>query len=144
MLPLLLISLFRVESLSSSIAPVYNANYCPNNASYQSNGTFQTNLNVLLASLVSNVCQSDDSYYSAMGMGTTCVTNGQFLRHSDVTTATCQDCITTVAIEITQRQPLYIITEANPINPTSTKQRNQNHYPSLSMHKPRDQYQTQS
>ncbi|XP_029129661.1 uncharacterized protein LOC109813299 [Cajanus cajan] len=97
---LLFLSLFR-----SSATPIYNANYCPSNASYQSNATFEANLRVLLASLVSNVSNSDGSYYSAMGMGTTSVANGQFLCRGDLSIATCQDCITTAATEIRRRCP---------------------------------------
>ncbi|RZB43828.1 Cysteine-rich receptor-like protein kinase 25 isoform C [Glycine soja] len=100
-----LLFLFMFEIGSSSAAPVYNANYCPNNTSYNSNVTFQTNLRVLLASLVSNVSQSDGSYNSAMGMGTTSVASGQFLCRGDVSPATCQDCIASAATEITRLCP---------------------------------------
>ncbi|TKY51074.1 Cysteine-rich receptor protein kinase 25 [Spatholobus suberectus] len=102
---LLFLSLVGIGLLGSLAAPVYNVNYCPSNASYQSNVTFQTNLEVLFASLISNASQSDGSYYYAMGVGTTSVANGQFLCRGDVPAATCQDCIATAATEITRRCP---------------------------------------
>lgn len=100
-----LLFLFMFEIGSSSAAPVYNANYCPNNTSYNSNLTFETNLKVLLASMVSNVSLSDGYYFTAMGMGTTSVANGLLLCRGDVSTATCHDCISTAATEITRRCP---------------------------------------
>ncbi|KAK7391011.1 hypothetical protein VNO78_19289 [Psophocarpus tetragonolobus] len=99
---LLFLALFGIGSTG---APIYKANYCPNNVSYQSNVTFETNLRVLLASLVSNVSQSDGYYNTAMGMGTTSVANGYLLCRGDVSSATCQDCITTAATEITRLCP---------------------------------------
>jgi len=100
---LLFLSLFVIEPLFSSAAPVYN--YCPTNASYNSSATFETNLKFLLESLVSNISQSDGSYSSAMGLGTTSVASGYFLCRGDVSMATCNDCITTAATEITQLCP---------------------------------------
>uniref|UniRef100_A0A0R0EC72 Cysteine-rich receptor-like protein kinase 25 n=1 Tax=Glycine max TaxID=3847 RepID=A0A0R0EC72_SOYBN len=99
---LLFLWLFGIGSSSASI---YNANYCPNNTSYNSNLTFETNLKVLLASMVSNVSLSDGYYFTAMGMGTTSVANGLLLCRGDVSTATCHDCISTAATEITRRCP---------------------------------------
>lgn len=98
---LLFLWLFGIGSSSASI---YNANYCPNNTSYNSNLTFETNLKVLLATLVSNVSMSG-FYYTFMGLGTTSVANGQFLCRGDASAATCQDCIATAAKEITRLCP---------------------------------------
>lgn len=100
---LLFLSLFGIEPFCSSGAPVYN--YCPSNASYNSSVTFETNLRVLLESLVSNISQSDGSYSSAMGLGTASVASGYFLCRGDVSLTTCNDCITTAAAEITQLCP---------------------------------------
>ena len=103
----LLLSLFGSLTLSIIVAasPNYNAIYCPNNATYQSNNTFQTNLNVLLSSLVSNATQGGGSYASAMGFGTTNAVNGQYLCRGDVSSATCQSCVATAAAEITRKCP---------------------------------------
>ncbi|XP_047154509.1 cysteine-rich receptor-like protein kinase 10 [Vigna umbellata] len=100
---LLFLSLFVIEPFCSSAAPVYN--YCPTNASYNSTATFETNLKFLLESLVSNISQSDGSYFTAMGLGTTSAASGYFLCRGDVSLATCNDCITTAATEITQLCP---------------------------------------
>ncbi|KAL2324336.1 hypothetical protein Fmac_023394 [Flemingia macrophylla] len=89
----------------SSATPFYNANYCPTNASYQSNATFETNLRVLLESLVSNVSNSDGSYSTAMGLGTTSVASGHFRCRGDVSSTTCEDCVSTAAAEISRRCP---------------------------------------
>ncbi|XP_028221441.1 cysteine-rich receptor-like protein kinase 25 isoform X3 [Glycine soja] len=99
---LLFLSLFGIGS--SSAAPFYIDTYCPKNASYNSNVTFETNLKVLLATLVSNVSMSG-FYYTFMGLGTTSVANGQFLCRGDASAATCQDCIATAAKEITRLCP---------------------------------------
>ncbi|KAK7357543.1 hypothetical protein VNO80_16832 [Phaseolus coccineus] len=100
---LLFLSLFGIEPFFSSGAPVYN--YCPSNASYNSSVTFETNLKILLESLVSNISQSDGSYSSAMGLGTTSVASGYFLCRGDVSLTMCNDCITTAVTEITQLCP---------------------------------------
>jgi len=55
--------------------------------------------------MVSNVSLSDGYYFTAMGMGTTSVANGLLLCRGDVSTATCHDCISTAATEITRRCP---------------------------------------
>jgi len=100
---LLFLCLFGIQPFCSSATPVYN--YCPTNASYNSSLTFETNLKTLLESLVSNISQSDGSYASAMGLGTSNVASGYFLCRGDVSLATCNDCITTAATEITQLCP---------------------------------------
>ncbi|KAL2324334.1 hypothetical protein Fmac_023392 [Flemingia macrophylla] len=89
----------------TSGSPNYNDNYCPNNASYESNTTFQTNLNVLLASLTSNATQGIDSYTTVMGFGTTNAVNGLFICRADLSAATCHNCVATAAANITSRCP---------------------------------------
>ncbi|WVY96351.1 hypothetical protein V8G54_028502 [Vigna mungo] len=100
---LLFLSLFVIEPFCSSAAPVYN--YCPTNASYNSTATFENNLKFLLQSLVSNVSESDGSYSTFMGLGSANVASGSLLCRGDVSLATCNDCITTAATEITQLCP---------------------------------------
>ncbi|KAJ1376491.1 Gnk2-homologous domain [Sesbania bispinosa] len=94
----LLLCLFGWLTSSISAAPNYNAIYCPNNATYKSNNTFQTNLNVLLSSLISNATLGVDSY-------STNAVNGLFLCRGDVSSATCQECVATSVTEITRLCP---------------------------------------
>ncbi|RDX66172.1 Cysteine-rich receptor-like protein kinase 26, partial [Mucuna pruriens] len=103
--PLLLLSLFGSLTWSTSATPNFNDIYCPNNATYDSNTTFQTNLNVLLSTLVSNATQGVDSYTTIMGFGSTNAVNGLFLCRADLSSATCHDCVATAAVEITRRCP---------------------------------------
>ena len=106
--PFLLTTLFAIGSLSMiiSAAPAYNANYCPNNATYDSNNIFQTNLKVLLYSLTTNATAGTDTYQTFMGLGKTVnVASGLFLCRADVSSATCRDCVATAASEITRRCP---------------------------------------
>lgn len=108
--PFLLVSLFLLlllTSSSSAASPNYNDIYCPDNATYESNNkTFQTNLNVLLSSLVSNATQGGvDSYNTFMGLGTANSVNGVFLCRGDVSSATCVDCVTTAATNIRRNCP---------------------------------------
>ncbi|XP_047154512.1 cysteine-rich receptor-like protein kinase 10 [Vigna umbellata] len=100
---LLFLSLFVIEPFCSSAAPVYN--YCPTNATYNSTATFENNLKFLLQSLVSNASESDGSYSTFMGLGSANVASGSLLCRGDVSLATCNDCITTAATEITQLCP---------------------------------------
>jgi len=94
------------SSTSSAASPNYNDIYCPNNKTYEPNSTiFNTNLNVVLFTLVSNATQGADSYSSIMGFGTTNAVNGVFLCRGDVSSTTCQDCVTTAATNITRLCP---------------------------------------
>lgn len=102
----LLLSLLGSLTPLTSATPKYNDIYCPNNASYQSNTTtFQTNLNVLFASLTSNATQGVVSYTTTMGFGTTNAVNGLFLCRADLSSATCNDCVATAVTEIRRRCP---------------------------------------
>ncbi|XP_057419979.1 cysteine-rich receptor-like protein kinase 10 [Lotus japonicus] len=88
---------------SSAAAPNYIANYC--NQTSNSTARFQSNLNVLLSSLISNASQTDGYYASAMGRGTPDVTEGDLLCRGDISPTTCHDCAAAAAAEITRRCP---------------------------------------
>ncbi|KAL5070210.1 hypothetical protein RYX36_021097 [Vicia faba] len=113
---LLLVFLFlwltSITSTTSSLSPTYNAIYCPNNATFESNNNtvLKTNLNVLLSSLVSNATLGGaDSYSTFMGFGSTNavngIVNGVFLCRGDVNSTMCQNCVTTAATNITRLCP---------------------------------------
>ncbi|XP_068489813.1 cysteine-rich receptor-like protein kinase 25 [Phaseolus vulgaris] len=102
----LLLSLLGSLTPLTSATPKYNDIYCPKNASYQSNTTtFQTNLNVLFASLTSNATQGVVSYTTTMGFGSTNAVNGLFLCRADLFSATSNDCVATAVTEIRRRCP---------------------------------------
>ncbi|GAU14941.1 hypothetical protein TSUD_47350 [Trifolium subterraneum] len=103
----LFLFLFGCLTSSSLASPNYNDIYCPNNKTYEPNNTiFNTNLNVLLSTLVSNATQGGaDSYSSFMGFGNNNAVNGAFLCRGDVNSTTCMDCVTTAAKDITNRCP---------------------------------------
>ncbi|XP_057428436.1 cysteine-rich receptor-like protein kinase 25 isoform X2 [Lotus japonicus] len=105
----ILFSLFGITSLLSTFAeseqqPIYNYNYCPQNTTFDSTTTFQTNLRVLLSSLIAT-SQTYASYYSSINPGTKDVANGQFLCRADVSSAVCDNCITAAAGELSRRCP---------------------------------------
>ncbi|CAL0300402.1 unnamed protein product [Lupinus luteus] len=83
----------------TSASPNYNGIYCPSNITYEINNNTisQTNLNVLLSSLLSNATQGSSSYTTAMGMGTSNALNGLYLCRGDVSSATCAECIAAAA-----------------------------------------------
>ncbi|KAK7269968.1 hypothetical protein RIF29_22794 [Crotalaria pallida] len=91
----------------TSAAPFYNGIYCPSNVNYQSNNNtiFQTNLNVLLSSLLSNATQGSPSYTTSMGLGTANSANGNYLCRGDVSSITCRDCVTAAVANITNLCP---------------------------------------
>ncbi|XP_019452497.1 PREDICTED: cysteine-rich receptor-like protein kinase 10 [Lupinus angustifolius] len=103
--PFLLLSLLFVSFTSST--PTYNGIYCPNNITYETNNNtvFQTNLKVLLSSLLSNATQGSSSYTTAMGMGNSNAVNGVYLCRGDVSTATCTECMVTAVANITTLCP---------------------------------------
>ncbi|OIW05330.1 hypothetical protein TanjilG_28795 [Lupinus angustifolius] len=101
----LLFSLFFGSLTSAS--PNYNGIYCPNNITYEINNNTisQTNLNVLLSSLLSNATEGSSSYTTAMGMGTSNALNGLYLCRGDVSSATCAECVAAAVTNITKLCP---------------------------------------
>ncbi|RDX57950.1 Cysteine-rich receptor-like protein kinase 10, partial [Mucuna pruriens] len=100
---LLLLSVFALLNLASEAAPTYSAHFCTNGSYYQPNTTFETNLNILLSSLVSNATLHDGFYRTNISLGTTNEVKGLFLCRGDVTPSVCEDCVTAAAKNITER-----------------------------------------
>ncbi|KAK7280209.1 hypothetical protein RJT34_25271 [Clitoria ternatea] len=102
-----LFSLFAFLSfaIAAEVAPIYSSSYCTDGSSYRPNTTFQTNLNVLLSSLVSNATLHNGFYLTNISLGTPNEVKGIFLCRGDVTPSDCQDCVTAAARNITHHCP---------------------------------------
>ncbi|RDX61707.1 Cysteine-rich receptor-like protein kinase 25, partial [Mucuna pruriens] len=100
---LLLLSLFALLNFASEAAPIYSVHDCTPGSYYRPNTTFQTNLNVLLSSLVSNATLHDGFYRTNISLGSPNEVKGLFLCRGDVTPSVCHDCVTTAAKNITYR-----------------------------------------
>jgi len=99
---LLILSLFLFLNSASEAAPTYTSHACTG-SSYRPNTTFQTNLNLLLSSLVSNATLHDGFYRTNISLGDPGEVKGLFLCRGDVNTSVCHDCVTAAAKNITQR-----------------------------------------
>ncbi|XP_057424955.1 cysteine-rich receptor-like protein kinase 10 [Lotus japonicus] len=101
------ISMFMLLSFATSeAAPVYSAVACTDDqfaTYYQPNTTFQTNLNLLLSSLVSNATLHDGFYRTNISIGTPNEVKGLFLCRGDVTPSACHDCVSAASVNITRR-----------------------------------------
>ncbi|KAL2561851.1 hypothetical protein GLYMA_20G139700v4 [Glycine max] len=99
---LLLLSLFNLLTSASQAAPTYSAHACSDEGShYRPNTTFETNLNILLSSLVSNATLHHGFYRTNVSLGTSDEVKGLFLCRGDVTPSLCLDCVTAAAKNIT-------------------------------------------
>ncbi|XP_060196206.1 cysteine-rich receptor-like protein kinase 10 isoform X2 [Lycium barbarum] len=74
--------------------------FCPNTTSYSPNSTYSSNLKALLSSLSSNSSRPNGFYNSTEGQAGSDITYGLFLCRGDVSPDDCQNCISTVAKEI--------------------------------------------
>ncbi|CAL5410951.1 unnamed protein product [Camellia sinensis] len=92
-------------SLRIKAAPNYLAIYCQNTTTYTPNSTYQTNLNTLFSSLSSNSTSINGFSNSTAGVNPPNIVYGLFLCRGDVSTAVCQDCVTTATKEVVQRCP---------------------------------------
>ncbi|KAK7343553.1 hypothetical protein VNO77_12366 [Canavalia gladiata] len=97
----LLLSLFTFLIFATEAAPTYTAHYCTDGSYYRPNTTFQTNLNLLLSSLVSNATLHDGFFLTNISLGTANEVKGIFLCRGDVTPSVCKDCLTAAARNIT-------------------------------------------
>ncbi|KAL5195001.1 Cysteine-rich receptor-like protein kinase 25 [Glycine soja] len=96
---LLLLSLFTLLltfAIASEETPIYSAHVCTSGSYYQPNTTFQTNLNILLSSLVSNATLHDGFFRTTVSE-----VKGLFFCRGDVTPSLCQHCVTAAASNIT-------------------------------------------
>ncbi|XP_062013387.1 cysteine-rich receptor-like protein kinase 25 [Rosa rugosa] len=94
--------------LSASVeaqAPTYRYHFCSNTTNFTPNGSYQSNLNLLLSSLTSNATRDIGFYYTTAGVqGSTAeVVYGSFLCRGDLTPKLCQECVTTVAKDVVQQ-----------------------------------------
>ncbi|GAV64977.1 Stress-antifung domain-containing protein/Pkinase_Tyr domain-containing protein [Cephalotus follicularis] len=95
-----------------SITTESQQHICPNSPTYSRNSTFQSNLNILLSSLISNAnlnsyAVTNGFYYSnASSSNPSETAYGLFLCRGDVSASTCQDCVTFAASNITQYCPV--------------------------------------
>ncbi|PWA42952.1 Protein kinase domain [Artemisia annua] len=76
---------------------------CPNTANYTSNSQFETNLNILLPSLLSNGTQ-DGFFNTSVGTGSDIV-YGLVQCRGDISTEQCRNCLNTSIVEVFQRCP---------------------------------------
>ncbi|XP_027364933.1 cysteine-rich receptor-like protein kinase 10 [Abrus precatorius] len=102
---LLLLSLFTFLFFATEAAPTYSDSICTEGPYYRPNTTFQTNLNLLLASLVSNATLHHGFFLTNISLGTPNEVKGIFLCRGDVTPSVCQDCVTAAAENITHLCP---------------------------------------
>ncbi|KAG4394976.1 hypothetical protein AAZX31_20G127500 [Glycine max] len=96
---LLLLSLFTLLltfAIASEETPIYSAHVCTSGSYYQPNTTFQTNLNILLSSLVSNATLHDGFFRTTVSE-----VKGLFFCRGDVTPSLCHHCVTAAASNIT-------------------------------------------
>ncbi|XP_027364751.1 putative receptor-like protein kinase At4g00960 [Abrus precatorius] len=105
--PLALFSAFLLLIHARESDPPYPVYHCQNQTFYQPNTTFQSNLNTLFSSLISNSSlQSNNGFYTTtVGQNTTDVVNGLFLCRGDVNATLCLGCVATAANDITRLCP---------------------------------------
>ncbi|KAK7391014.1 hypothetical protein VNO78_19292 [Psophocarpus tetragonolobus] len=90
-------------TFASEAAPTYSSHACTDDGPhYSSNSTYQTNLNLLLSSLVSNATLHQGFYLTNISLGDPGEVKGLFLCRADVTPSLCHDCVTAAAHNITQ------------------------------------------
>jgi len=93
---LLLLSLFALLNSASEATPIYTAHACTDGSYYLPNTPFQTNLNLLLSSLVSSATLHDGFHRTTLDD-----VKGLFLCRGDATPSACHDCVTAAAKNIT-------------------------------------------
>ncbi|CAL5410940.1 unnamed protein product [Camellia sinensis] len=102
---LLCLSIVCLLSIKTKSTPNFLSIDCPNTTSYTPNSIYKTNLNTLFSSLSSNSTSINGFSNSTAGRNTPDVAYGLFLCRGDVTTAVCQDCVTSATKEVVQRCP---------------------------------------
>ncbi|KAK7357542.1 hypothetical protein VNO80_16831 [Phaseolus coccineus] len=92
---------------ATASAPVYNAHFCTNQTFYASDTKFQSNLNTLLSSLVSNSSLPSNNGFlrTSVAKGTPDDIDGRFLCRGDVNETVCHGCIAAAAANITRLCP---------------------------------------
>ncbi|XP_068322774.1 cysteine-rich receptor-like protein kinase 25 [Pyrus communis] len=91
-------------SRTSEAAPAYTHHVCNSTTTFTQNSTYHSNLNLLLSSLTSNATIDTGYYYtSSSSQDSNSAVYGAFLCRGDLTSNTCQDCVTTAATEAVQK-----------------------------------------
>ncbi|XP_054776914.1 cysteine-rich receptor-like protein kinase 10 [Prosopis cineraria] len=101
----ILLALFLFLSLTSEASPIFSTNACTDSVTYKPNGTFESNLNVLLSVLTSNASLHDGFYRTTLAQGTPSIINGLFLCRGDATPDLCHECVADAAKEIRRQCP---------------------------------------
>lgn len=105
--PLILACLLCMLFHASESAQIYSAHFCYNRTFYQHNTTFQSNLNTLLSSLISNssLNSNNDFYRTSVAPYTPDDIEGFFLCRGDINATICHSCIAAAATNITRLCP---------------------------------------
>ncbi|XP_039169869.1 cysteine-rich receptor-like protein kinase 25 [Eucalyptus grandis] len=97
---------FFFKTFSTGLSPELLDYECPNTTLFTPNSTYQSNLNTLLSSLSSAATNNSDGFANATaGKNLPDQAYGLFLCRSDVSTATCSDCVATGKRDIRQVCP---------------------------------------
>ncbi|XP_014514537.1 putative receptor-like protein kinase At4g00960 [Vigna radiata var. radiata] len=101
-LTLQLLCLLCMLFLASASGAIYSAHYCSNETFYSPNTKFQSNLNTLLSSLVSNSSLPSNSGFLRTSVDEI---DGRFLCRGDVNATVCHGCVAAAAANITRLCP---------------------------------------
>ncbi|KAL3740588.1 hypothetical protein ACJRO7_021808 [Eucalyptus globulus] len=97
---------FFFKTFSTGRSPELLDYECPNTTLFTPNSTYQSNLNTLLSSLSSAATNNTDGFANATaGQNPPDQAYGLFLCRSDISTATCSDCVATGKRDIRQVCP---------------------------------------
>ncbi|KOM52045.1 hypothetical protein LR48_Vigan09g070400 [Vigna angularis] len=88
--------------LASAPAAIYSARFCTDQTFYSSDTKFQSNLNTLLSSLVSNFSLPSNSGFHRASVDDI---DGRFLYRDDVNAIVCHGCVAAAATNITRLCP---------------------------------------
>ncbi|KAH7528792.1 hypothetical protein FEM48_Zijuj05G0109900 [Ziziphus jujuba var. spinosa] len=93
-------------SLSNEAITEYRYHVCSNTTTFTPNSTYQSNLNQVLSSLISNSTRDTRFYNTSVGQDPGTVVYGSFLCRGDVTIDMCQECLTTTAKDLVENCPI--------------------------------------
>ncbi|KAK6932383.1 Gnk2-homologous domain [Dillenia turbinata] len=104
-LPFLFICTLTFHSLTIKASPTYLYHDCQNTntATFSSNSSYKTNLNILLSSLESNSATVTNGFYDyKVGNQASNTVYGLFLCRGDVSSDTCKTCVTAARSDLNQ------------------------------------------
>ncbi|KAG2687602.1 hypothetical protein I3760_09G059300 [Carya illinoinensis] len=94
--------IFLSQTRTEVAATYYLHHYCPNSTTFNTNSTYQFNLNRLLASLSSNASRNE-GFHKATASDETVY--GLFLCRGDIPADTCRACVAGAARDVVERCP---------------------------------------